>query len=426
MSPLSSLRYRIALTIFTLEAIMVASVLLITLSYTNRQSGEHIRKMDEVTMKLLVFQARSALFSTDYDELQQYIVYLSEDPHINRVLITDSNGRVVISSDFNLVGRPAPRLTAKPPLYWRSQPVANLGKVMIEFNNRILTQTTNSARRLGFSIALAGMLITALAGLLIGHLLTRRLRVLTRAVNRFAHGDTSIRTRFRGSDEVSQLGNRFEDMKAQINDYIQSLEQARQTLEQKVDERTRELATLNRQLQHLSLTDELTGIHNRRLFNERIVQECHTAARGGTWLGLALVDIDHFKAFNDYYGHQKGDEVLRMVARRMRQTLPRMADFLARFGGEEFVVIMPATDEDGCRKLAETLLAGIRDLAIPNLGAGEHSIITISIGITCTRSLDRLHPDTLTREADEALYEAKRTGRDRAVLYHEKRHHRSA
>lgn len=426
MSRLSSLRYRIALTIFVLEAIMVVSVLMITLGYSRNQATEHIRKMDDVTLKLLVFQARSALFSTDYDELQQYTARLSEDPHINRVMISDGSGRIVISSDFNLVGRPVPKLAVRTAHYWRVHPVGNLGKVYIDFSNAALVEDSQRARRLGFSIALAGMLITALAGLLIGHYLTRKLRILTDAVNRFRHGDTSIHTRFHGNDEVSQLGNRFEDMKTQIDEYIQSLEQARQTLEQKVDERTRELADLNRQLEHLSLTDELTGINNRRLFNERLEQECRTASRSGAWLGLALIDIDHFKAYNDYYGHQKGDEILRIVARRMQQSLPRGTDFLARYGGEEFVIIMPATDEEGGLKLARALRDDIEEMAIANLGAGPDKLITISIGVTCTRSGERLNAATLTREADEALYKAKRSGRNRAILYHEKRHHRSA
>jgi diguanylate cyclase (GGDEF)-like protein len=426
MIRLSSLRYRIALTIFVLEAIMVVSVVLITLSYSRGQATEHIQQMDDVTLELLVFQARSALLSTDFDELQQYTVKLSEDPHISRILISDNNKRIVISSDFNLVGHQVPKLSQRNALYWRTQTVGNLGKVYIEFNNSGLNATSRRAKRLGFSIALAGMLITALAGLLLGHYLTRKLRVLTDAVNRFRHGDTSIHTRFHGNDEVSQLGNRFEDMKTQIDNYIQSLEHGRQTLELKVEERTRELAELNRQLHHLSLTDELTGINNRRLFNERLEQECKTASRSGAWLGLALIDIDHFKAYNDYYGHLRGDEVLRIVAHRMQQNLPRGADFLARYGGEEFVVIIPATDKQGGLQLARSLGDSIRELAIPNLGIGPDTVITISIGVTCTRSQERLNPAILTREADDALYDAKRSGRDCVILYQEERHHRSA
>ena len=148
-----------------------------------------------------------------------------------------------------------------------------------------------------------------------------------------------------------------------------------------VDARTRELAEANEFLMELSYLDPLTGIANRRRFEERLEHEWKRAVRGQTALSLVMIDIDRFKAFNDAYGHPRGDECLKQVATSLSDGLPRAGDSVARYGGEEFAVILPLTDRAGAVKVAEQLRHRIESLAIPNRASTVGRVVTISCGV---------------------------------------------
>lgn len=179
---------------------------------------------------------------------------------------------------------------------------------------------------------------------------------------------------------------------------------------------TRQLDAANRELRRLSALDGLTGIANRRHFDERIAAEWRRGQRTGTHLGLLLCDVDEFKHFNDHFGHQAGDDGLRIVARRLAETLDRGGDLVARYGGEEFAVILPDTDADGATHVAERLRSAIADLAIPHPDS-SHGRLTLSVGSACCRPRAEQPCQLLIRNADAALYRAKRSGRNRVVAH---------
>lgn len=169
-------------------------------------------------------------------------------------------------------------------------------------------------------------------------------------------------------------------------------------------------------LEVLAATDGLTGIANRRHFDEELFTEWRQAAREGTSLGLLLLDLDHFKRFNDHYGHPAGDECLRRVAGTIASTIRRPGDRPARYGGEEFAVILPSTDLAGALDVAERVRAGIEAMAIPHEG-NESGVVTASIGaaVIAPAPGSPIATSLLIAAVDRALYEAKRTGRNRVV-----------
>jgi diguanylate cyclase (GGDEF)-like protein/PAS domain S-box-containing protein len=169
----------------------------------------------------------------------------------------------------------------------------------------------------------------------------------------------------------------------------------------------------NRQLEHLARQDALTGLANRRYFDEMIAIELQRAARDETTLSLIMIDIDHFKGFNDRYGHPAGDECLKAVAQAMREAPNRPGDVVARYGGEEFAILLPNTPETGALIIAERIRHAVRLLRIEH-DASRHKIVTISLGVASLVPQRQVHrPKDLIGAADRALYEAKGAGRDR-------------
>ncbi|AIE74247.1 MULTISPECIES: high salinity-induced biofilm formation responseregulaton Rre2 [unclassified Synechocystis] len=176
-----------------------------------------------------------------------------------------------------------------------------------------------------------------------------------------------------------------------------------------------ELQAANQQLQLLANIDGLTHIANRRRFDEYLAQEWQRHYREQKPLTLLLVDIDYFKAYNDFYGHQQGDDCLQKVAQTLVSIAQRVTDLVARYGGEEFVVILPNTNQEDAMAIAQKMLQAIAGLEIPHQGSTISEYITISIGIS---TLVPTAGDTVERiisEADQALYRAKSQGRNQAI-----------
>jgi diguanylate cyclase (GGDEF)-like protein len=167
-------------------------------------------------------------------------------------------------------------------------------------------------------------------------------------------------------------------------------------------------------LESLSLLDALTGIPNRRRFDEALASELKRAARDGTTLSLLMIDIDHFKQYNDYYGHGAGDVCLQTVATELSRGVVRPSDVVARYGGEEFVIILPETDLVSAMQIAERLRQRIEALALPHAYSESASIVTISIGVAAQAEFtDNNLAQPLNDAADKALYLAKESGRNR-------------
>ncbi|MGI4942898.1 MAG: sensor domain-containing diguanylate cyclase [Janthinobacterium lividum] len=173
------------------------------------------------------------------------------------------------------------------------------------------------------------------------------------------------------------------------------------------------LHAANAKLQRLVMLDGLTGIMNRRGFDLALEKEHRRAARGDTALALLLIDVDHFKAFNDLHGHQAGDACLQAVAECIERTMQRPADLATRYGGEEFAVLLPETALDGAVLMAERVRKAVCGLAIDHGGSG--TVVTVSVGVAVVRPRhDGQTARMLVGMADAALYEAKASGRDRA------------
>ncbi|MFK3825649.1 sensor domain-containing diguanylate cyclase [Pseudomonas yamanorum] len=165
-------------------------------------------------------------------------------------------------------------------------------------------------------------------------------------------------------------------------------------------------------LSELAATDALTGLANRRTLDQRLRLEWERAQRSGEPLALLMIDVDHFKAFNDRHGHQGGDEALRNVARVIGSNIRRPADLAARYGGEEFAVILPDTDRDGASTIAEHIRSAVEHLPPAD---GDALSVTVSIGLSTWDKRRRGSLEELLLSADRALYDAKHSGRNRTV-----------
>ncbi len=195
----------------------------------------------------------------------------------------------------------------------------------------------------------------------------------------------------------------------------QKIVTANEQLEQSVLERTAELEAANRQLAALSSTDALTGLANRRRFDEVWESEWQRAARMGLPLALALIDVDHFKAYNDHYGHQAGDVCLRQVASLLAAEARRSGELVARYGGEEFVLVLPGATAAEARSVAERIRAAVEGRAMSHEHSPVAGFVTISIGVASARVQRAEQAEALLKEADVALYLAKHEGRNRVM-----------
>jgi len=211
---------------------------------------------------------------------------------------------------------------------------------------------------------------------------------------------------------------------AGLKEATEALEIYNRTLEQKVEERTKLLAETNSKLQQanevlhsISMRDGLTGISNRRHFDETIEREWKRAMRQLRPVSLLLMDIDYFKAYNDKYGHPCGDDCLKKVAEAISENLKRPGDMTARYGGEEFAVLLPDTDGSSAAMVAESILSAIRNLGIIHEGSKVCNHVTISIGIASLIPEKGSIPALLIDSSDRALYQAKHEGRNRFKVF---------
>lgn len=198
------------------------------------------------------------------------------------------------------------------------------------------------------------------------------------------------------------------------------LAEANLHLEERVALRTQELAQANVRLEAMSRTDGLLQIANRAYFDERLVQACAQASRSGRPVGLVMVDVDHFKRYNDHHGHQQGDRCLQAIAQALRASVHRVSDVVARYGGEELAVILPDTDAEGTLAVARQVVRTVRALELPHGNSPVWPCVTVSAGaasLVPQRGQQGTHSSTqLVAQADAALYRAKALGRNGCQL----------
>ncbi|MGY3893052.1 GGDEF domain-containing protein [Aeromonas enterica] len=192
---------------------------------------------------------------------------------------------------------------------------------------------------------------------------------------------------------------------------VTRLQERNAELEQIIETRTHELAEVNRQLEILSNTDALTSIGNRRLFDHILVQEWNRGLRSGMPLALIMLDIDHFKQFNDHYGHLAGDTCLQALAQALSQSGRRAGELVARYGGEEFVILLPNMSLQAAYETAQHIHHLILALALPRCDSAL-GIVTVSFGVASLHPCASQSAIELVRLADTALYRAKQAGRN--------------
>ena len=265
-------------------------------------------------------------------------------------------------------------------------------------NNKVLDETKSATEAISTQLTIvvvAFILSLSLFVLIAVYLRNRvvgRLINLNKGVNRRLNGslDDVID---KGSDEISDIADTF-------NIFANTVELQKQTLEE------------------LSSLDGLTGIANRRAFDDRLSNAIASSQRSKSPLSLLIIDVDYFKPYNDNYGHAKGDDCLKKVARIIAQELPRETDFIARYGGEEFACILPVTDEAGAKITAQRLLTAVYNAMIPHSFSEIDDRLTISVGI----AVDYFDTNKVVTEldlitqADTALYQSKLKGRNRFTV----------
>ena len=248
-----------------------------------------------------------------------------------------------------------------------------------------------------------------------------RLSWLSTAMQNVAAGNLDTRLPPSGDDELGRLASAvqlFRDTAMEAERREADLRQSREHIEKaraELEQKALELEQANRKLEELSVTDFLTGLANRRRFDEVLDVEWARALRTRQPLTLIMADVDHFKNFNDRYGHQAGDECLRRIASALKANTGRAGDLTARYGGEEFCIISAYTDAAGAEALAERIRLAVQTLAMPS-DVCPLGIVTISLGVAV--GVPGTEPSTqeLVHKADMALYEAKASGRNRVRM----------
>lgn len=227
-----------------------------------------------------------------------------------------------------------------------------------------------------------------------------------------------LNTEKKNSYEAQQNALKHEKEAREAHERSLSTERkANETLEQNVSIRTKELEEANAKLKELSITDGLTKLYNRRYFNEIYNNEFMRAFREKTPLSFLIIDIDHFKRFNDIYGHITGDECLMTVAQAIKSQLQRDNDFIARYGGEEFCILLPNTKAEGAYRVAEGIRKHIADLLFT---ADKKTIqITVSIGVATEIPKNKQEGNRLLSMADKSLYQSKAKGRNLVTPFSE-------
>lgn len=267
----------------------------------------------------------------------------------------------------------------------------------------------------------AGVLLEFLMAWLRFHVLDED-QVLVRQIKRIQAGE-SPSDAFEAEEITTDRANSIRIAARRLHlvmaEQIELLVKSNQLLDARVMERTRELEFVNQRLEMLSRMDGLLGISNRTNFDERIKSEWRLARRHKQPIGLLMIDVDLLRKYNETYGHLEGDNCLRSVARAAREGLYRPTDILARYGGEEIVALLPNTTADGARLVAERIKAKLDGFAIPYSNSEVSNRVSISIGVSAMEPDKGGEALTLLLQAEDALLQAKKRGRNQIQMYRE-------
>ncbi len=373
-----------------------------------------------------------AVWEMDRESLQMHLDSAAKVPAVGQIALTISSAK----RSPEVLMRTHPGWTASSwaptrqlALTYEPYPGAreSLGELTLHGDERVLWQRlrgevgTIVVTQIIQSLLLAGLIMLMFTRLVTVHV-QRIASHLGRLVPSNLGHALALRRKIAHQDELTLLVTGINQLQASLSEYLAKQQRAEQELADHRDrlaalvlERTSELEAANARLEDLSRTDPLTGLPNRRHFDEVTESEFRRALRTGEPLSLLVVDIDFFKGYNDTYGHANGDLCLCAVADALRTGLRRAGDVVARIGGEEFAVLLPATTQDTALALAECFRQAIAELAILHAASTVAHHVTISIGLAVLDHACADNFDALFRQADQALYRAKAGGRNRVM-----------
>ena len=431
---------------FVILVLLIAGMLVINEQKQIRL--EEMEKRGKALLRSLAIPCAMALAKREIYNLDKYITQATaeykEELEILYIMILDPNGKVlshsdpkeyaktyndentkkIISSDKSLINIVSNNyqkhvmeisMPIKSGLRWGTLKAGfDLSRIYKIINKHTVVM---SSIIIFLVVITGGLIYLALSRIIIVPVLK-----LTRMADKLAGGELAYRVSIDGKDEMRSLANHFNDMADQIREYTHSLEEKvlerTKKLKQANDDLTlakENLEEANIQLERLAITDGLTGLFNHRYFKETLDFEIKRSARSYHNLCLLMIDVDHFKSYNDTNGHPMGDELLRKLSLFFNENL-RTTDVAARYGGEEFVILLLDTGIVKGTMTAEKIRAMVENYKFEGEESQPNGTVTICIGIahfpdntTCG--------DELVVKADKALYHAKRTGRNRVVSY---------
>ncbi len=402
--PLAHVLIRRIVLLATACALLLSAVQGV-LTYRQVQQRFEATLQDIVSSNLPMLSV--GIWDIESEAVRRQLETIVAKPEIGYARLHVATGQVFETGDAALLREQPLRRFDIPPPHGRG---AALGALLIAVQPALLYQALTQAL---LAVFLGYLLLTLLICSLVAY-------VLRREVERPLHGMAEFASQLAPSsltvpmqlsrpsrphhDEIDLVAHGFATLQAAISRHID-------TLDQQVAERTRQLDAALSDIRELSIRDGLTGCYNRALLNERLPSELERAQRYQRPLAVVFCDADHFKPVNDRFGHLAGDEVLRAIALRIASQLRQDIDWVVRFGGEEFVIVLPETDLAAALVTAERLRAAISTSVI--LADGRTVQITASLGVAAFQSGEDV--ESLLNRADTQLYLAKQGGRNRVV-----------
>lgn len=373
-----------------------------------------------------------AIWELDRDALQAHVQSAVGVPSVGRVelkvTLAHRVPEIFESTKEGWVG-PGRAPTRQVALEYEPYPGARetVGELQLQGDERVLWQHLRSElSTIVIAQLLQSMVLAGLIMLMFNRMVTVHVQRIAAHLATVRPGNLGValglQRNEQSHDELTQLVSGVNDLQSSLATYLdrqqryeRELAEHRDRLAHLVDERTAELQAANARLQSLARTDPLTDLPNRRHFDEAKAHEWRRALRSGAALSLLICDIDCFKDYNDHYGHAMGDHCLSEVAHTLRAHLGRAGDLVARIGGEEFGVLLPATGEAAAFMLANRLREAVAACAIEHRHSLAAEVVTISIGLAVLQPGATEDFEALFLQADQALYRAKAAGRNQVA-----------
>ncbi|WP_394791330.1 GGDEF domain-containing protein [Rhodoferax sp.] len=427
----------------TLGFCLLFTVAVVTIRTWSAWQSNVVRMSGEMELIAQVYQGTlsKAIWEMDRDSLQTHLASMANVPSVGQTVLTlqSANHAAEVFRRKRDGWQPstlAPVLLTK--LNYEAFPGSKeaVGEFALYGDERVLwTRLRAEMLNIVVTQVAQSLLLASLIMLLFNRLVTVHVKRIARHLGQLTPGNlgqmlTLDRNPAR-RDELSLLVSGLNQLQGNLSSYLErqqrdekELVAHRDHLADLVRERTTELESTNTRLEDanalldgLARTDPLTGLANRRHFDETKEVEFRRAMRTGHPLSLLVCDIDYFKRYNDAYGHATGDQCLRSVASAMHTSCARAGDLVARIGGEEFAVLLPGTDAAHGARLAAQLREAVAELNIPHRDSDVASHITVSIGLVQLNPNEVDNFNSLFEQADKALYQAKSGGRNRVVVH---------